>query len=277
MSVDWGELGDAGKALVKKVFKEDPVKKAKDDAEVSEIRLKSEINRREILNDLIEKERKKLENREAITTKALSHLNENAKPDKIDPDWIANFFDKHCLVSNEQAQDLLARILAGEANSPGKISKRTVNLLADFDQQDAEFFLALTSFVRKINELFVPLIYDSGNAIYRDNGVNFGRLIHLDSIGLLQFDSINGFILTGRPEKIIVEYDNKEMLLVLAKSGHSDFKDYIVNIGSACFTHSGLELLSIVKKQGIVKIPEFDEYIRSQWEKLGYKLEVIPN
>ena len=278
MDSNWGSrLTDVGKGLVKKVFEEDRVKKAKDDAEIHEIRLRSELHRRDILNNLIEEEVKKHENKQAITAKALPYLDADANPDKIDSDWIANFFDKHCLVSDEQAQDLLARILAGEANSPGKISKRTVNLLANFDQEDAKLFIALASFIRSIDKVYVPLIYDCSNSIYPDSGINFGKLMHLDSIGFLQFDNFSGFTLTNLPEKIIVEHDDGQMFLVLVKSQPATPRDYIVNIGSAYLTGSGFELLSIIQKKDVVKIPGFDEYLRSEWEKLGYKLEPIPD
>ena len=43
-------------------------------------------------------------------------------------------------------QILWARVLAGEANAPGTYSKRTVNLLSDFDKSDAELFTKLCGF-----------------------------------------------------------------------------------------------------------------------------------
>ncbi len=80
---------------------------------------------------------------EDITAKALPRLDENAKPDSIEDDWIVNFLDKSRIVSDNQMQDLWSRVLAGEANSPGTYSKRTVNFLSDLDKIEADLFTKL--------------------------------------------------------------------------------------------------------------------------------------
>lgn len=81
-------------------------------------------------------------------------IDEKAQPEKIEDDWITNYFDKCRLVSDEQMQNLWSKVLTGEANSPGKFSKRTVNLLASLDKTDAELFQKICSFawiVRNVN------------------------------------------------------------------------------------------------------------------------------
>src|SRR5438132_11151718 len=83
-------------------------------------------------------------------------------------------------------QGLWSRVLAGEANSPGTYSKRTVNFLSDLDKNDAELFTKLCGFAWLIGNL-VPLIYDEQQEIYNKFGVNFNTLSHLESIGLIQF------------------------------------------------------------------------------------------
>ena len=71
------------------------------------------------------------------------HLNQETQPESMEDDWIANFFDKCRIVSDSDMQTLWGRVLAGEANAPGTYSKRTVNLLSDFDKSDAELFTKL--------------------------------------------------------------------------------------------------------------------------------------
>ena len=61
-------------------------------------------------------------NMESITEKAILHLNDDANPDAMENDWITNFFDKCRTVSDDDMQELWARILAGEANNPGAFS-----------------------------------------------------------------------------------------------------------------------------------------------------------
>ena len=46
----------------------------------------------------------------------------------------------------DEMQSLWARVLATEANAPGALSKRAVNVLSDFDKSDAELFTRLCGF-----------------------------------------------------------------------------------------------------------------------------------
>lgn len=102
---------------------------------------------------------KKQENIEQITADATRKLNEDAKPENIDNDWIANFFDKCRLVSDREMQSLWSRLLAGEANEPGTYSKRTVGLISSLDKSDAQLFTNLLTFGWFFGDV-VPLIYD---------------------------------------------------------------------------------------------------------------------
>ena len=66
----------------------------------------------------IEEEAKRQENMEDIIDKAEPHLNEEAKPDAMEDDWVANFFDKSRIVSDSEMQSLWARILAVKRMPP---------------------------------------------------------------------------------------------------------------------------------------------------------------
>src|SRR5262245_8342390 len=77
----------------------------------------TEIQQRGLVR-LIAEQAKQQENIENITREALNDLNDDAHPEKMDDDWIANFFDRAKLVSDEEMQSLWARLLAEEANTP---------------------------------------------------------------------------------------------------------------------------------------------------------------
>ena len=62
-----------------------------------------------------------------------------------DHDWTSSFFDYVQDVSNEDLQDLLAKILAGEVVRPGSTSLRSLTLLKDIDLEVAELFERLCS------------------------------------------------------------------------------------------------------------------------------------
>src|SRR5258708_26000038 len=99
------------------------IRVAEAEAIVDRIRTTAEIERTERLQRaairFLAEETKKQENIESIISKALPEVSEQAKPEQVEDDWIANFFDKCRLISDEDMQKLWAKLLSGEANSPG--------------------------------------------------------------------------------------------------------------------------------------------------------------
>jgi hypothetical protein len=85
---------------------------------------------------LIQEEGKKQENIENLLLEAGPHLKEDAKPENIENDWIANLSEKIKIVSDKEMRILWAKLLAGEANNPGAFSKRTVNFVGDLDKSE---------------------------------------------------------------------------------------------------------------------------------------------
>jgi hypothetical protein len=71
----------------------------------------SEIQQRALVR-MIGEEGKKQKNIEDITAEALPKLNDTAKPEEIENDWLANFFEKCKLISDKEMQSLWASLLA---------------------------------------------------------------------------------------------------------------------------------------------------------------------
>src|SRR5438045_3237989 len=139
--INLGELSKPATVLIEKIsdavggiFKPyQIVRVAKAEAEAETVRAESQIQitdlHRRAMHRFLEEEAKKQSNIEGITQGALPLLSETAVPEKLDDDWITNFFDKSRIVSDEDMQELWSRVLAGEANYPGAFSRKTVNLL----------------------------------------------------------------------------------------------------------------------------------------------------
>lgn len=76
---------------------------AKAEAEAALIKAQSEIEitdiHRRAVHRFIEEEAQRQKNMEDITAKALPQLDENAKPESIENDWLINFFDRGPLIS----------------------------------------------------------------------------------------------------------------------------------------------------------------------------------
>ena len=264
--VNLGELSKPADTLIKKVslavgglfepWQIKRVAKAKAAADlinaVSEIKI-TDLHRRS-MSRFVEEEATKQENMEEITKKSIPHLNEKSDPNEMDDDWVTNFFDKSRIISDNEMQNLWAQVLAGEANSPGTYSKRTVNFLSSLDKKDAELFQILCRYCWLVDDL-MPLIFDIKNDIYDKNGINFKSLIHLDSIGLIHFE-INGFIMQNIPKKFTVSYYGKLLDLTIQNEN-------TLGTGQVFFTEIGKELVKISQSTGIVG---FDEYVKENWK-----------
>ncbi|KAF0108712.1 MAG: hypothetical protein FD146_598 [Anaerolineaceae bacterium] len=219
----------------------------------------SKLQRR-ALQRFITEEAKKQCNMEAITAKALPGLQNSAEPQKMDDDWIANFFDKCRLISNDEMQILWAKVLAGEANSPGSYSKRTVNFLGSLDRTDALLFQSLCGFSWIIGSV-TPLIFSVDAEIYNRQGINFNTLKHLDEIGLLSFENLTGYIRKRLPKKFGILYCGEPMIIDFPNE-----KDNNLDIGKVLLSKTGQELAPIC---GAKAIPGFYDYVFSHWKGRG--------
>lgn len=235
-------------------------KVAKAEAEAAKIKAESEIELAGLHHRAEQRRReedaKQQKNIEDIIADAEPNLNENANPDNMDDDWIANFFDKCRIVSNKEMQSLWSRILAGEANTSGTYSKRTVNLLSDFDKSDADLFTKLCGFGWVIGDVS-PLVFDVQADIYNRNGIYFRDLTHLNSIGLIQLES-RGFQQTNLPKRFVVSYYGKPLVLEIPENADNELKT-----GNVLLTKIGQELAPIC---GSKPVEGFYEYVKGQWK-----------
>ncbi len=271
--INLGDLSKPATVLIEKVsdavgavFKPYQIKRiAKAEAEADKIKALAGIELSELeqraMQRLVQEEAKKQENIESITAQATQKLNQDAKPENVERDWIANFFDKCRLVSDAEMQSLWANLLAGEANKPGTYSKRTVELVASLDKQDAHLFTNLITFAWHIGNI-VPLIYDVQHEIYNKQGINFGTLNHLDNIGLINFENISGFVRQHLPQIVTIGYYGTPITIEFQNE-----KDNQLRLGKVLLTHAGQELVPVC---GCGKHSDFIEYVLKEWHKHGY-------
>lgn len=271
--ISLGELSKPATVLIEKIseavgglFKPyQVIRVAKAEAEAERIRAEGQIQisdlHRRAFYRWLDEEAKKQRNIEDITRQALPELKEESQPDKIENDWIANFFDKCRLISDSEMQQLWSRVLAGEANAPGTYSKRTVNFLSSLDKSDAALFTELCSFGWSIGGL-VPLVFDARHEVYMGHGINFDSLSHLESIGLIQFGSYGGFMKLEIPKRIRTMYYGQHVDLEFP-SEHGN----PVEIGKVMLTKVGHELAPIC---GSKPDQGFFNYVVNYWKQRGY-------
>jgi hypothetical protein len=277
--VNLGELSKPADTLIKKVSKAvggifapyQTKRMAKAEAEAAIIQTEAKIKITEIhrraMHRFIEEEAQRQQNIEDITAKALPQLEDKADPDSIEDDWVTNFFDKSRIVSDDEMQGLWARVLAGESNAPGSYTKRTVNFLGDLDKTDAEMFAKLCGFGTMFAGVS-PLVFDVEHDIYNSNGVDFGTLSHLVSIGLVQFNALAGFKRLGLPKKFAILYYGNPIALEMPKD-----KDNEIEIGKVMLTKIGEELAPIC---GSKPVDGFMDFVKERWKKYMPNEETEP-
>ena len=267
--VNLGELSKPATVLIEKIsegvggiFKPYQIKRvAEAEAEAAKIRAQSDVEitdlQRRSMHRFLEEETRNQQNMENVTANAVPQVNEEANPCDMDNDWITNFFDKVRIVSDSEMQVLWSKILAGEANSPGHFSKRTVNLVSELDKGEADLFTRLCSFGWRFGNSFHPLVFDENAEIYNKHGVNFEALSHLDSIGLVQFDSALGYRRKNLPREGNIFYHDRPLYLEVPK----DLEDKGIDMGRVILTRVGEQLTSICESK---PVDGFYAYVKHQ-------------
>ncbi len=266
--IDLGELSKPATVLIEKIadamggiFPPFQIKRiARAEAEAEIIRAQGQIEvsdlQRRAMRRFLAEESKKQGNIETITSKALPQLEDKARPSDVDDDWIANFFDKCRIVSDDEMQQIWAKVLAGEANSPGTYSKRTVNFLGSLDKQDAILFTKLCGFGWQIGDVAI-LIYDTNDAIYTAAGINFADLSHLDDIGLISFEYLTGFKRKGFSKRASFFYYGEPVNIEFQKDVGNE-----LDTGKVLLTKIGRQLAPI---SGSEPVAGFMDYILRRW------------
>ena len=138
------------------------------------------IRREDITQSIEFQGRKRLSNIKSVVEYAADELGDKEAPEhEPDPDWTARFFNEVQDVSSEDMQRIWARILAGEVESPGRTSLRTLEALKNLTKIDAEIFRDICDFVIDGEFLFYELRSESSGAI------SFDKLLHLQECGLI--------------------------------------------------------------------------------------------
>ncbi len=237
---------------------------ARAEAEAQQIEAESRVAVSEIeeraVRRLVVEEGKRQENIENITYDAPQSLGDDPRPEQIDEDWITQFFDKARLVSDPEMQAIWARVLAGAATTPGLYSRRTVDWMSTMDKKDAEDFTRLCSYCVFIGSL-EPLIYDEKHAIYREHGIAFATLQHLDGIGLIRFTELSGFKRGEFGAETTVAYCGYPLTISFPKESGND-----LDVGKVMLTRVGTDLLRVCRAPPILG---FVTYLIEKWVAKG--------
>jgi hypothetical protein len=138
------------------------------------------------------------------------------KPDeqiKDDNDFFWNIVEHAKSVSNEEMQDLIAKIIAGEYNNPETYSMSTLQILKSLDKKALDEYLKVLSVCLTASGSIFESIYSSVENLKLFN-LNFNSLRELQSLGLIT-------VSTARHESLIFEdsFANKKITITNKTEG----------------------------------------------------------
>lgn len=280
----WGNIGELGKlsepatALVNRLADgigaifapHQIVQLAKANAASAKILAEGDVEVSDIQRRAAERwfteETMKQQNLERIVQKAMIALSAAARPENIEQDWLVNFLDKARLISDAEMQSLWAAILAGEADSPGKFSKRTLSVLTTLSKWEASTFSQLCGFVWTINGEERPVIISPKRFTY---GIDIRICRILEAAGLVRvtdFKFANSTVSTSTGGPVIAEYSDRVYSIVGPGS-----KPPSLNFGSIDFTPVGVELRKIATYS---YKPAYESFVVEKWRENGNQIDL---
>ena len=181
-------------------------------------------------------------NKKNIISLAESIIEKEAKTADVDDDWFEFFFEKAEKISNEEAQQIWARILAEEISNPNTIPRSLIHALFVMDKNLAQQFCVICSYCLRTyqRDYIIPFIY------YKHNMNSYSRLTYeglkaLEYLGLIYCDFEKEFVL---PRKVILQYGNKQITI----RGNSEDNNNI-RTGNIQLTDQGRILYGMVGEE----------------------------
>ena len=164
------------------------------------------ITRDNVMQRIEFQERKRLTNIASVVEDAAEELGDKEVPDHDpDPDWTARFFDCVQDVSSDDMQKLWSRVLAGEVESPGRTSLRTLETLRNMTKSDADLFSNMCDFVVENDFVFY------GDSVKGFRALSYNNLLHLQDFGLISL---------GAGLKVQLDWTNDEYIVLLNRRGN---------------------------------------------------------
>jgi hypothetical protein len=192
--------------------------------------------------------------------------------EKVDEDWINRFFNTIENISNEQLQQLWAKILAGEIKQPNSYSLRTLDLLKNLSFKEAELFSKIGQLAINHNKKIYFIIADDSMLLDKFN-ISFNDILQLKNLALIHPNKLQ--ITFGEVQKVTnshLIYAQNVIKIVRSETAP------LITIPIYDFTTIGKELLSLVN------IEDNQEYLNQIITKLNtsenidiYKGKIINN
>lgn len=215
------------------------------------------------LKSLIAKEVKKQVNIESIICKASEFVKEkeSVSEEEVNQDWITRFFDIVQNISDEEMQNLWAKILSDEIEKPKLYSLRTLDVIKNITSDEGKMIQKVLQKVFTSDEEVGILFYDKN--WLKSNGIEIFDVLYLEEIGI--FSAPIDFELEGKAHYTF-KYFNKKVIL-------QNNSQEAIDLYARKLTRVGIEICRIIDsdceenflekfKANIEKNPDLKVYIR---------------
>lgn len=219
------------------------------------------------VNRILFQEVQRQKNLDSIVAKTyveLEHKTECSK-EKVNPDWMLRFAEAAQNISDEELQNLWAKILTGEIIMPNSCSLRAIETLKNMSKNEFDVFLKICPFI--CNGF---LCKEDG--ILDQFDINYGMLLILDECNLI---NSTGAVLTISSKECAAEsvkfFDSQNYIL-LGKSN----KKFRVYLPVYKLTESG----NLLRKLAVTD-DEYDfmlaygKHLRTQYKSINFGLYKI--
>ncbi len=170
---------------------------------------------------------------------------------QFNPEFRRRWIFEASNVSDETLQDLWARLLAGELESPGSVSNDTMSIARDMNKQRAEEFQALCS-AALCDEDGTPLIVvgcgNPGANSLKPYGLSYDVLMRLSHHRLIVNDMTSYIEFTDELSQLEFVARQQELTWTLHWSSNSGQNKENHRIKGLLFTPAGTELFAVVQK-----------------------------
>lgn len=139
-------------------------------------------------------------------------VGENKIEDENDVFW--GLLEHSKEISNEDIQELIAKIIAGEYNAPGTYSMSTLQVIKMLGKHELKEFEKISSLL--VNKHQFPQVLFTGNEsvkeLMRSIGTDFGSLQSLQTLGLVFPNDMTTSMEAKEKTKVVVYYFGKQLI-----------------------------------------------------------------
>lgn len=213
------------------------------------------------------KQLKQMKNQKQIAEIAMQNAKEGTSFTSdcgVSEEWLERFMDSAAYVSDENIQLIWGKILSNEFDNPGTTPPNMIRILSEMTPTYAKAFRQLCSMrflIVSISEneeitgaywkMAVP--YSENIELMNELGISFQVINELETLGVIKFDSVAGYITTGIKDKKVLLCVNGKTMEITQHESES------IPIGDVILTSAGETLKNITT---IEEIEGYDEAVK---------------